>query len=102
MIFNNYGYHMMDMEFENSIYMILGIGTILLSLIVLTYILIHYNSRSTSRNQLKNEKFEKDSINSNRINIEEMNSGKAKFCHRCGQKLDDRSEKFCPYCGEEI
>ncbi|NVM34840.1 MAG: zinc-ribbon domain-containing protein [Candidatus Lokiarchaeota archaeon] len=31
-----------------------------------------------------------------------MNLRKAKFCHRCGQKLDDRSLKFCPYCGEEI
>ena len=102
MIFHDYGYHMMDMGFGNWLYMILGAGVILLSIITLIYLFIHYINLSNSKNQLKNNMIDSNEIKSNITDVEETDLGKPDYCHNCGQKLDDKSVKFCPYCGERI
>jgi len=105
MIFHDYGYsdhYMMNMEFGNWIYMILGVGVILIAIIVLTYILIHYNTQNDSINHLKNENYKNNEIGSTKTDDKDINLGNANFCHNCGKKLDDNLVKFCPYCGEEI
>jgi hypothetical protein len=93
---------MMDMEFGNWFFMILGILVILLSVIILIYFLFHYSSQPNSKSLLENEKYVSNKISSNITDIDEINSRNANFCHNCGQKLDDNHVKFCPYCGEEI
>jgi len=104
-MFHDYDYNghfMMDMEFGNWFYIILGIVVILLSVIILLYFFFHYSSHTNSKSLQKNQKYESNMLISSITNIEEINSRDANFCHNCGQKLDINSLKFCPYCGEEI
>ncbi|MFX0017766.1 MAG: zinc ribbon domain-containing protein [Candidatus Hermodarchaeota archaeon] len=96
------GYHMMDMEFGNWFYIILGIVVILLSIIILIYFFLHYSNQPNSQSLLENEKHVNHKPSSNLTDTKVIGSNNANFCHNCGQKLDDNSVKFCPYCGEEI
>ncbi|MFX1420202.1 MAG: hypothetical protein ACFE9N_14905 [Promethearchaeota archaeon] len=95
-------YHMMDMDFGNWFYMILGIGVFLLFIIALTYIFTHVNNKSNSQSQIKAEKHEINAVKSNETNIAQIALKEANFCYNCGQKLEDKYGKFCPYCGEQV
>ncbi|TKJ23964.1 MAG: hypothetical protein CEE43_02030 [Promethearchaeota archaeon Loki_b32] len=82
--------------------MILGVGAVLLVIIILTYIVIHYNTHNDSINPLKNEYYENNEIKSPKTDDKEFSLGNANFCYNCGKKLDYNSVKFCIYCGVEI
>jgi hypothetical protein len=102
MIFHEFNNHFMNIGFENWVYMILGAGAIILLIIVFSYVFIYYNSISKSRNQQINDPLNSKRIKSEESNINEVDSSKKNFCYKCGQKLNDREIKFCPYCGERV
>ncbi len=92
--------HMMDWGSNGWIYMILG-GILFLLIVV---ILIYFLSRSTRQydftNTLNHEASDNSKITSVKENEEELNEI-AYFCPTCGEKLDGRTSKYCPFCGSK-
>jgi len=107
MIFDegHYGSHMMDWHPGSWPFMILGAIFILLGIIAIIYISITLFRNYTVDNQL--DHIESGKTLNNRTNIafsdtEADISDIASFCPSCGEKLGDRTVKYCPYCGVKI
>lgn len=109
-----YYQNMMDWGWASNMwfYMILGMGIVLLIVIILIFRLTRRNHRDDSR-QVRSqadhhieEKIKTQAqINQNSVSpgaVEDINQKITFFCHICGEKLDDRTLKYCPYCGSEI
>ncbi|MFX0105794.1 MAG: hypothetical protein ACFE75_09905 [Candidatus Hodarchaeota archaeon] len=101
------GHHMMDWDFGNWIFIILGAGIILLITIILVFVLISKSINNASQDAI--QKQEQGKTNKNFFqepklskDIREYKTQKANFCHTCGKKLDNGTSKYCPYCGVKI
>ncbi len=96
-----YYQNMMDWGWVSNMwfYMILGMGIVLLIVIILIF-------KLTRRNHHNDEKIKtRTQINQRSVSpgvVEDINQKISFFCHICGEKLDDRTLKICPYCGSEI
>ncbi|MFW9822277.1 MAG: hypothetical protein ACFFE4_05055 [Candidatus Thorarchaeota archaeon] len=101
MLFDNghIGYHMMDWNISHWFFFLLGIGIlILIGVIVAYYILTNYNNKyaNSGRDSQTTTLYKKESDAENNM-LE-----KPLYCYSCGEKFDNRSVKFCPYCSTEI
>jgi len=96
---DNLTHHMMmDWELGNWIYIILGLGIILLIVLILGFIFLYNN-----RKNISNHKDLQNTVQNQRENeINDNNFQKVNFCYNCGKKLDDNQSKFCLFCGERI
>jgi hypothetical protein len=97
--------HMMDWDFNIWFYAILG-GCVIS---VVAIILIYKFALGNDGVNLDNKKsyiehnIEKNPTQVKEIEgIKEFSTDKKFFCHGCGEKLDDRLLKYCPYCGVMI
>ncbi len=89
---------MMDWELGNWIYIILGLGIILLILLILGFIFLYNNRKSMS-----NHKYIQNNVQKQRENeISDNTFQKVNFCYNCGRKLDDSQSKYCSFCGIQI
>ncbi|KKL55519.1 hypothetical protein LCGC14_2254630 [marine sediment metagenome] len=109
-----YYQNMMDWDWFSNMwfYMILGMVIVLLVVIILIFKLTRRNHKADSsqersrRNHHIEDKIKtQGQINQRSVSpgaVEDINQIIAFFCHICGEKLDDRTLKICPYCGSEI
>lgn len=105
---------MMDWDWGSNFwfYMILGMGIFFLICIILMYILRrrrhqYDSSQVHSRGNSHIEERVKTQAQSNQKSasagtVEDVNQKIPFFCPICGEKLDDRTLKYCPHCGSEI
>lgn len=105
---------MMDWDWGSNMwfYMILGMGIFFLICVIGIYMLIrrrhrYDSSQVPSQGNHHIEERAKTQAQSNQKSasagtVEEVNQKSPFFCHICGEKLDDRTLKYCPYCGSEI
>ncbi len=105
---------MMDWGWVSNMwfYMILGMGIVLLIAIILIFRFTrknrqHGSSQVPSRgdHQIGEEIEIQAQINQRSVfpgAVEDINQKTPSFCHICGEKLDNRTLKICPYCGSEI
>ena len=90
---------MMDWSLTMWFYMTLFFVIFILVVTILIFIL-HRSTQRLEEQSKNRDKQNPQSIKTDRI--DETKSKKAYFCHSCGEKLDDESLKYCPYCGSEI
>jgi hypothetical protein len=110
MIFDSgigFEHHMMEWDPGNWIFIISVAGIILLITIILIFLLISKSNHRSSQDAIQkqgqgkvNEVFFQEPKFSE--DIGEIQSQKAKFCHTCGEKLDNSISIYCPYCGVKI
>ncbi|MHA2339816.1 MAG: hypothetical protein ACXACX_21105 [Candidatus Hodarchaeales archaeon] len=105
---------MMDWDWGSNMwfYMILGMGIFLLIAAILIYLLTrrrhqYDSSKERSRRNHHIEERAKTQTQSNQkslsaVTVEDVNQKIPFFCPICGENLDDRTLKYCPYCGSEI
>lgn len=109
-----YYQNMMDWGWVSNMwfYMILGMGIVLLIVIILIFKLTRRNHqdnssqvRSGGNHHIKEKIRTQAQINQRSGShgaAEDINQKIPLFCHICGEKLEDRALKICPYCGSEI
>ena len=109
-----YYQNMMDWGWVSNMwfYMILGMGIVLLIVIILIFRLTRRNHqddssqpRSRGNHHIEEKIKPQAQINQRSVSsgaVEDINQKITFFCHICGEKLDDRTLKICPYCGSEI
>ena len=110
MIFDNrieFGHHMMEWDHGNWIFIILGAGIILLITIILIFLLISKPNHKSSQDVIQKQgqgKINEDFFQEPKLSkdVGEFKSQKANFCHTCGEKLDNGTSTYCPYCGVKI
>ncbi|KKM13670.1 hypothetical protein LCGC14_1713870 [marine sediment metagenome] len=96
-----YYQNMMDWSWVSNMwpFMILGMGIVILIVIILIFKLTRRNHRNEEKIKTRTQ------INRRSVSpgaVEDINQKTPFFCHICGEKLDDRTLKICPYCGSEI
>ena len=96
-----YYQNMMDWSWVSNMwpFMILGMGIVLLIVIILIFKLArryhHIDEKLKPQAQINQRSVSPGAV-------EDINQKISFFCHICGEKLDDRTLKICPYCGSEI
>ena len=89
------GNNMMDWGSYMWFYMILGMVICILIIIIIIYWL--------TRRTHKDKDLEKPNQKSIQIGeAKDVKGEKPYFCPNCKEKLDDKTLKYCPFCGSEL
>ncbi|MFX1344965.1 MAG: hypothetical protein ACFFAI_07635 [Promethearchaeota archaeon] len=96
------GYHMMDWNFDNWIFFILIIGILVFIGLIFVYYILNNTIKNDSNSRLKRQTAEELKNNNNLSEDLLKLNEEVSYCYNCGKKIDDRSIRFCPYCGAKI
>ncbi len=89
------------MGWDSNMWVLMGsiMGICVLIVLVLYYLYTrrsHYTSNNNKKQTQKIQDFANAEI------LGEVKHNESHFCPICGEKLDDETLKYCPYCGSEI
>ena len=89
------------MGWGSNMWVLMGsiMGICVLIVLVLYYLYTrrsHYTSNNNKKQTQKIQDFANTEI------IEKVKHDESHFCSICGEKLDEKTLKYCPYCGSEI
>ncbi len=87
--------NMMDWGPNIWFYMIL----VMVICVIIVIIIIYWLSRRTHKDKYSQKS---DQKSKEMGEVKHVKSEKHYFCPNCKEKLDDKTLKFCPFCGSEL